>query len=63
MARKFLFAVQEAGAIYRHIAQAKGHGSFIIEVSMDETDSPQTPAELLVILAALAERRLPLQAG
>ena len=28
---------------------------------MDETDSPQTPPELLVILAALADEKIPLQ--
>jgi hypothetical protein len=28
---------------------------------MDETDSPQTPSELLVILAALADENIPLQ--
>ena len=37
VARKFLFAAQEAGKIYRHIAAAKGAGNFITEVSMDET--------------------------
>jgi hypothetical protein len=51
---KYLLAVQEAGKIYRHILAAKGEGNFITEVSMDETDSPQTPPELLIILAALA---------
>jgi hypothetical protein len=61
VAAKYLRAVQEAGAIYRHIAQAKGEGRFITEVSMDETDSPQTPPELLVILAALADEKIPLQ--
>ena len=61
VARKYLFAVQEAGMIYRHIAKAKGQGSFITEVSLDETDSPQTPTELLIILAALADEQLPLQ--
>lgn len=61
IAGKYLRAVREAGAIYRHIAQAKGEGRFITEVSMDETDSPQTPPELLVILAALADERIPLQ--
>lgn len=60
-ARQFLFAVQEAGRIYRHIESAKGKGNFITEVSMDETDSPQTPAELLVILAAIADEGVPLQ--
>ena len=30
-------------------------------VSMDETDAPQTPDELLVILAAIADERIPAQ--
>ena len=60
-AAKYLHAVQEAGKIYRHIAAAKGEGQFITEVSMDETDQPQTPPELLVILAAMADERIPLQ--
>lgn len=61
VANKFLFAVQEAGAIYRHIEKAKGAGRFIPEVSMDETDKPQTPIELLIILAALADEGVPVQ--
>ncbi|MGD0840635.1 MAG: tagaturonate epimerase family protein [Candidatus Acidiferrales bacterium] len=61
IANKFLFAVQEAGTIYRHVAKLKGEGNFIAEVSMDETDSPQTPVELLVILVALADEKVPLQ--
>ena len=39
----------------------KGKGRFITEVSMDETDSPQTPAELLIILAAIADEQIPIQ--
>jgi hypothetical protein len=58
---KYLAAVQEAGRIYRHIAKAKGSDEFITEISMDETDSPQTPPELLVILAAIADERVPVQ--
>jgi hypothetical protein len=58
---KYLLAVQEAGKIYRHIAQAKGAGNFITEVSMDETDSPQTPPELLIILVAIADEGIPIQ--
>ena len=58
---KYLFAAQEAGRIYRRIEAAKGAGTFITEVSMDETDSPQTPEELLVILAALADEGVPVQ--
>lgn len=60
-AAKYLLAVQEAGKIYRHIAAAKGAGRFITEVSMDETDRPQTPPELLVILVALADAGVPVQ--
>jgi hypothetical protein len=61
IAAKYLLAVQEAGTIYRHIAAARRNAPFITEVSMDETDSPQTPPELLVILAAMADEAIPLQ--
>ncbi len=61
VANKFLFAVQEAGAIFRYIERNKGKGKFIPEVSMDETDSPQTPIELLIILAAIADEEIPVQ--
>jgi hypothetical protein len=61
VAGKFLLAVQEAGKIYRHITKAKAAESFITEISMDETDSPQTPPELLIILAAIADERIPIQ--
>jgi hypothetical protein len=60
-AGQYLLAIQDAGRIYRHIAQAKGSHAFITEVSMDETDQPQTPPQLLVILAALADENVPLQ--
>lgn len=60
-AAKYLFAVQDAGRIYRHIARSKGEGNFITEVSMDETDRPQTPPELLIILAAMNDEKIPLQ--
>lgn len=61
VASKFLLAVKEAGKIYRHIEQSKGSGNFIIEVSMDETDQPQTPVEMLFILAAIADEGIPAQ--
>ncbi len=60
-ARKYLAAVQEAGRIYRSVEQSKGKGAFIAEISMDETDAPQTPAELLLILAAIADEGIPVQ--
>jgi len=58
---KFLFAVEEAGKVYRKIVNTKGKGRFIAEVSMDETDAAQTPAELLIILAAIADEGIPVQ--
>ena len=61
IAVKYLYAAKEAGKIYRHIAAAKGEGKFITEVSMDETDQPQTPVELLFILAALAQEKVPVR--
>ncbi|GBL28172.1 hypothetical protein EMGBS8_21200, partial [Verrucomicrobiota bacterium] len=60
-AAKFLLAVQEAGKVYRYITSVKGVGRFVPEISMDETDSPQTPPELLVILAAIADEGVPIQ--
>ncbi len=60
-ARKYLTAVKKAGEVYRAIEKAKGRGNFIPEVSMDETDSAQSPAELLVVLAAIAEEGIPIQ--
>ncbi|TWT79289.1 hypothetical protein CA13_06870 [Planctomycetes bacterium CA13] len=59
VAKQFLLAVQEAGKVHRHIAAAKG--DFVPEISMDETDSPQTPPELLIILAAIADEQIPIQ--
>jgi len=61
VANKFLLAVQDAGKIYQHIVKAKGAENFITEISMDETDSPQTPPELLIILAAIADEKIPIQ--
>jgi hypothetical protein len=60
-AAKYLFAVQEAGRIYRHIAEGRNGRPFIAEVSMDETSEPQTPPQLLLILAALADEGVPAQ--
>jgi len=59
VAGKYLAAVTEAGTIYRHIERNKD--DFIAEVSLDETDAPQTPPELLIILAALADEGVRLQ--
>ncbi len=61
VAAKYLSAIQEAAGIYRYIASKKGEDNIIAEVSMDETDEPQTPPQLLVILAALAEENVRVQ--
>ncbi len=60
-AKQFLSAVQLAGRIYRAVAARKGEGQFVTEVSIDETDRPQTPPELLILLAAIADEGVPLQ--
>lgn len=61
VAEQYLLAAKDAGEIYRHIADVKGEDNVIAEVSMDETDAPQTPPELLIILAALADEKIPVQ--
>ncbi|TVQ28628.1 MAG: hypothetical protein EA383_00125, partial [Spirochaetaceae bacterium] len=61
IASKFLLAVQEAGRIYRHIASKRDADSCAFEVSIDETDKPQTPVDMLFILAAIADEGIPVQ--
>jgi hypothetical protein len=61
VANTFLAAVQDAGTIYRMLLENKGAGRFVPEVSMDETDCPQTPVELLIILAMIADERIGIQ--
>ena len=61
IARGSLLAVLQAGRLYRYIVEKKGSADFVTEVSMDETLLPQTPVMLLVILAAIAEERIPAQ--
>ena len=58
---KFLFAVMEAGKIYRHIESKKGKDNFVTEVSMDESDQAQTPVEMLFILSMIAQEKIPVQ--
>lgn len=60
-AAKFLVALNEAAAIYGHIAAVKGAGTFVTEVSMDEVDQPQKPLDMLFILKGLADLGVPVQ--
>ena len=61
IAQKYLPAIQTAGKIYRKITDQKDPEAIIPEVSMDETDIPQKPEELLLILAAIADENIPVQ--
>ena len=60
-ASRYLHAVDEASKIYRRICELRKGDDFVTEVSMDETAIPQSPAELIVILAALADAGVPVQ--
>ena len=60
-ASTYAAAAAEAGEIYRRIVAHRGPDGFVTEVSTDEADAPQTPAELLVILTALAEEGIPVR--
>jgi tagaturonate epimerase len=60
-AQKYLAAVKKAREVYVAIETAKGAGNFVAEISMDETDSAQSPVELLIILAAIADEGIPIQ--
>lgn len=61
IAKKFLFAIKQAAAIYQYIAKAKGEGNFIPEVSMDEVNDAQSPVEMFFILSAIAQYKIPVQ--
>lgn len=59
---KYLPAVREAALVYQAILSARNNvDDFVTEISMDETSSPQTPAELFVILAAVSDAQIPIQ--
>ena len=58
-AAKYLFAVGEAGKVYRRIAEQKA--AFVPEVSLDEAAKPQTPIELFFVLGAIAAEKIPVQ--
>jgi hypothetical protein len=57
--RKYLAAVVSAAATFHYIEKNCQH-DFVIELSVDETDTPQSPLEMFFILAMAAWQRLPL---
>ena len=54
----FLSAMKKAGEIYRYI-KAHKEEDFLVEVSIDEVENPQSPVELFFILAALSFYEVP----
>ncbi len=60
-AGQYLHAINEAKKIFDHIASQKDPETFVVEVSMDEVDTPQSPADLYFILKLLSERNIPVQ--
>jgi tagaturonate epimerase len=60
-AATYLGAMDEAARVYRYVEGKKGAGNFVPEVSVDEAEAPQTPTDLLLILVALAHRKVPVQ--
>ncbi len=60
-AKQYLHAINEAEKIYDHISRHRNAEEIVIEVSMDEVDQPQSPADLYFILKLLAEKNIPVQ--
>jgi hypothetical protein len=60
-AQKYLCAIEEAGKVYRYVAEKKGQDGFIAELSADEAQTAQTPVELFLLLAAIAQEGIPVQ--
>jgi len=61
IAKSYLKAIEEAGKTYRKIQASKDNTQFVVEVSMDETDNPQTPLEIFFILSGLAGENIPVE--
>ncbi|MFO8014740.1 MAG: tagaturonate epimerase family protein [Phycisphaerae bacterium] len=51
---KYGRAVAHTAAMYRYLVDRLGEGGFELEVSVDETDSPTTPAQHLYVASELA---------
>ncbi|MBC2596029.1 hypothetical protein H5P28_17315 [Ruficoccus amylovorans] len=60
-AAKYLTAIAKAGELYRHIDTQKADSSFVTEVSIDETDQPQGPADIFYLLSMMAWQKIPAQ--
>jgi len=56
---EYLYAIASAKDCYDLIANAKNGEDFVVEVSMDETAKPQTPAELFCIAYGISLYGIP----
>jgi len=61
VAGKYLFAVQEAGRIYRHVAERQRRGPFRDGSFHGRDGLAANSSELLIILAAIADEEDPIQ--
>ncbi len=61
VAGRYLNAVKEAGRVYRRILSGRRGKEFIPEVSLDESDAPQSPGELFLILGAIGAEGIPIR--
>jgi len=61
IASTYLLAIKQAKKLYMKIESRKGEGNFITEISLDETQEPQTPLEIFFILLMIAEEQIPIQ--
>ncbi|MBI9072348.1 MAG: hypothetical protein JEY94_12165 [Melioribacteraceae bacterium] len=59
IAKKYLTAVIHASKLYKIIKENKKDDSYVIEVSMDETEESQTPIEMFFILSGLSMEGVP----
>jgi hypothetical protein len=59
LSTRYLAAINEVQEIYQYLTDRIAQ-SFILELSIDETQAPQTPIELFIILAAAAWQKIPL---
>ncbi len=58
---RYYLAVRKAAGVYHRIADRKKSDECVIEVSFDEAEVDQSPEELFLILAALAQEGIPVQ--
>ena len=61
VAGRYLNAVSEAGRVYRRILSGRRGREFVPEVSLDESDLPQSPGELFFILGAIGAEGIPVR--